>query len=83
MPPQLTALPERYEVTRHIARGGMASVWCAHDRVLGRRVALKVLSPQFARDEAGGRRFVREGRAAARLSGHSHVVTIFDIGFIT
>ncbi len=58
----------------------MASVWCAHDRVLGRRVALKVLSPQFARDEAGGRRFVREGRAAARLSGHSHVVTIFDIG---
>ena len=58
----------------------MASVWCAEDLVLGRTVAIKVLSERFAHDDMAVRRFKREARAAARVSTHPHVVTIFDIG---
>src|SRR5579863_230138 len=73
-------LPERYEPIRRIARGGMATVWCAHDRTLDRRVAIKLLANPYANDQLAGRRFTREARAAARLSGHSNVVTIYDVG---
>jgi tetratricopeptide (TPR) repeat protein len=73
-------LPERYRLGRHIATGGMASVWCAEDLVLGRNVAIKVLSERFARDHVAVARFEREARTAARVSGHPHVVTIYDIG---
>src|SRR5947209_11222565 len=74
------ALPERYEPIRRIARGGMATVWCAQDRTLDRRVAIKLLAEPYAHDELAGRRFKREARAAARLSGHPNVVTIYDVG---
>ena len=73
-------LPARYRVRRHIATGGMASVWCAEDGVLGRSVAIKVLSDRFVHDELAVRRFKREARAAARVSAHPYVVTIFDVG---
>jgi serine/threonine-protein kinase len=73
-------LPERYEPIRRIARGGMATVWCAHDRTLDRHVAIKLLAEPYAHDELAGRRFKREARAAARLSGHPNVVTIYDVG---
>ena len=73
-------LPERYELKRHLATGGMAAVWCAEDRVLGRQVAIKVLSERYAEDEQAIRRFKREARAAARVSAHPHVVTIYDVG---
>jgi eukaryotic-like serine/threonine-protein kinase len=73
-------LPDRYVLLRHVADGGMASVWCAEDRVLGRRVAIKLLSERFAGDDEAGRRFEREARTAARLSGHRNVITIYDVG---
>src|SRR3984885_5204669 len=73
-------LPERYEPLRHIATGGMASVWCARDQALGRNVAIKLLAERFADDEGGAERFTREARAAARLSGHPNVVMIYDVG---
>jgi eukaryotic-like serine/threonine-protein kinase len=73
-------LPERYEPIRQIARGGMALVWCARDRTLDRHVAIKLLAEPYVHDELAGRRFKREARAAARLSGHSNVVTIYDVG---
>jgi hypothetical protein len=73
-------LPERYEAVRWIADGGMASVWCVHDHVLGRRVAIKLLAERFAHNDDAIRRFTREARTAARLSGHPHVVSIHDIG---
>ena len=76
-------MPERYELIRHIANGGMASVWCAEDRVLGRRVAIKLLAERFAYDQTAVRRFKREARTAARLSGHPNVVTIYDVGETT
>jgi eukaryotic-like serine/threonine-protein kinase len=73
-------LPDRYQVLRRIATGGMASVWCAHDRVLGRRVAIKLLAERFAGEDGAVRRFKREARAAARVSGHPHVVATYDVG---
>jgi serine/threonine protein kinase len=82
MPSAPPTLPDRYQVRRHIASGGMASVWCAEDRLLGRTVAVKVLAERFAHDEIAVRRFKREARTAARVSAHPHVVTVFDVGDI-
>jgi tetratricopeptide (TPR) repeat protein len=73
-------LSARYDRLGPIARGGMASVWAARDRKLDRKVAVKLLAEPYARDETAVRRFKREGRAAARLSSHSNVVTIYDVG---
>ena len=73
-------LPDRYRVVRRVASGGTATVWCAEDSVLGRSVAVKVLSEAYARDRTATTRFKREARAAARLSGHPNVVTIYDVG---
>lgn len=73
-------LPERYELVRRIARGGMASVWCARDLALDRQVAIKLLAEPYAHDEIAVRRFKREARTAARLSAHRNVVTIYDVG---
>src|SRR4051794_31910299 len=77
---QQVALPDRYRLVRHIANGGMASVWAAEDALLERLVAVKVLAPGYAADPVARRRFTREARAAARVSDHPHVVTVFDIG---
>lgn len=74
------ALPARYEPLRHLANGGMASVWVARDTLLDRDVAVKVLSPALAADDDARTRFTREARAAGRLSGHPHVVTVYDAG---
>ena len=73
-------LPERYRVVRRVASGATATVWCAEDNVLGRSVAIKVLSEPYSHDRAATTRFKREARAAARLSGHPNVVTIYDVG---
>src|SRR5919109_5326149 len=77
--PQL-GLPDRYEPLRHVATGGMATVWCARDRALGRNVAIKILAERFTDDPGATERFMREARAAARLSGHPNVVMIYDVG---
>src|SRR5439155_977407 len=73
-------LTERYLGTRRIAAGGMATVYACQDQVLGRLVAVKVLAPHYAADSDAAARFQREARAAARVSDHPHVVTIYDIG---
>jgi eukaryotic-like serine/threonine-protein kinase len=72
-------LPGRYRDARRLASGGMATVWAAEDTVLGRPVAVKVLAERFAEDPHAVRRFMREARAAARVSQHPHVVTIYDV----
>jgi serine/threonine-protein kinase len=58
----------------------MASVWEAHDELLERAVAVKVLASHLSEDERARRRFQREARAVAGLSSHPHVVTIYDVG---
>jgi serine/threonine protein kinase len=74
------ALPTRYADPRPIGRGGMGQIYLAEDRELGRKVAIKVLDDRFAGNEQLRERFKREALTAARLSGHPHVVTIFDVG---
>ncbi len=58
----------------------MGSVWAARDTLLGRQVALKLLPAAVLGDPAALSRFGREARAAARVSTHANVVTIFDVG---
>ena len=72
-------LNERYEITSHIARGGMADVYEGRDTELNRRVAIKVLHAQYSADEAFVKRFRREAQAAANLS-HPNIVGIYDWG---
>jgi eukaryotic-like serine/threonine-protein kinase len=69
----------RYRLVRRIATGGMGEVWQADDKVLGRRVALKVLVEELAADDRATRRFVREARATARLT-HPNVARVYDFG---
>jgi serine/threonine protein kinase len=75
-----TDLPLRYRDAEWIARGAMGDVCRATDSVLGRTVAVKLLAQPLARDPSALRRFEREARAAARLSGDPHIVTIYDAG---
>ncbi|MBV9659689.1 MAG: Stk1 family PASTA domain-containing Ser/Thr kinase [Acidimicrobiales bacterium] len=70
---------DRYEMVNHIARGGMAQVYLARDLLLDRPVALKVLFPELAVDQAFVERFRREARAAANLS-HPNIVSVYDWG---
>ena len=69
----------RYVLGEVLGTGGMATVWRARDEVLGRDVAVKVLSPQYAADPGFLARFDREARHAAGLS-HPRLVTVFDSG---
>ena len=69
----------RYRLRRELARGGMAAVWEAEDKVLTRRVAIKVLHSHLAGDDGFRTRFRREAVAAARLA-HPHIVTTYDTG---
>jgi eukaryotic-like serine/threonine-protein kinase len=73
-------LPPRYLRPTRIGYGGMGEIFRAEDEVLGRAVAVKVLSAQYARDEPLRARFTREALAAARLSAEPGTVTIFDVG---
>jgi serine/threonine protein kinase/DNA-binding beta-propeller fold protein YncE len=68
-----------YQLEEQIGRGGMAVVFRAHDPRLGRRVALKILAPELARDEAFRQRFIRESRAAAAVD-HPHIIPVFEAG---
>ena len=72
-------LAGRYRLVESIARGGMAEVWEAHDDVLARAVAVKVLHPHLADDEGFVERFRREAVAAARLT-HPGIVATYDAG---
>lgn len=70
---------ERYEIRRKIARGGMADVFLARDRLLDRPVALKVLFPELSVDPSFVERFRREAQNAAKLS-HPNIVSVYDWG---
>lgn len=69
----------RYRVLAQIAGGGMAVVYKAHDTVLNRVVAVKVLRDSFAQDADFRARFQQEAQAAANL-GHPNIVTVYDYG---
>jgi serine/threonine protein kinase len=69
----------RYELEELVGSGGMSSVYRAHDKLLERTVALKILHEQFTRDDAYVERFRREARAVAQLA-HPNIVTVIDRG---
>ena len=73
----LAAVGDRYRVDRELGRGGMATVYLAHDLRHDRPVALKVFRPELGTEL--GERFLREIRVAARL-GHPHILTVHDSG---
>jgi eukaryotic-like serine/threonine-protein kinase len=72
-------LGNRYLLSGLLGTGGMAEVFLAHDRMLDRDLALKVLKEQYAKDERFVRRFQKEARNAAALN-HPNVVQIYDQG---
>jgi serine/threonine protein kinase len=72
------ALADRYRIDREIGRGGMATVYLAHDLKHRRPVAIKILHPHLAAN-VGPERFQREVEIAARLS-HPHILTLIDSG---
>jgi serine/threonine protein kinase/tetratricopeptide (TPR) repeat protein len=72
------ALRDRYVLERELGRGGMATVYLAHDLKHDRRVALKVLHPELAAT-LGPERFLREIRTTARLE-HPHILPLLDSG---
>jgi serine/threonine-protein kinase len=69
----------RYDVEELVGHGGMSSVYRAHDRLLERHVALKILHDRYTVDEEFVERFKREARSVAQLS-HPNIVTVIDRG---
>jgi eukaryotic-like serine/threonine-protein kinase len=68
-----------YELATSIGAGGMGEVYRAHDRRLGRDVAVKIIPASFASDASRVRRFEQEARAAAALN-HPNILAVYDIG---
>ncbi len=69
----------RFRVDAELGHGGMATVWRAHDELLNRPVALKILDPKLAGSSKIRRRFIHEARAVAHLN-HPGIVAVFDAG---
>jgi len=69
----------RYTLSKVLGAGGMAEVFLANDRILGRDLALKILREDYAKDAAFVSRFQREAVSAAALN-HPHVVQVYDHG---
>src|SRR6266540_3709976 len=76
LPAELLVHP-RYQILQLVGLGGMGAVYKAEHRLMGRLVALKVISPELIRDASAAPRFRQEVRAAARLT-HPNIVTAFD-----
>ncbi|TBR22640.1 serine/threonine protein kinase [bacterium] len=77
-PPGPRVLAGQFELGREIGRGGMGVVYEARDRTLERRVAIKEMSPEIARDPRGRERFIAEARTVARLT-HPNIVAIHSV----
>ena len=78
--PKIPLLNNRYQLLHPLGTGGMAVVYRAHDQMLERPVAIKILRQDFTGDQNFRERFRQEARAAANLS-HPNIVTVHDFGF--
>lgn len=70
---------DRYEIVKSIGEGGMANVYLANDKILDRKVAIKVLRGDLSADEKFVRRFQREALSVSNLS-HPNIVEVYDVG---
>ena len=70
----------RYQLIRHMASGGMATIYEGLDTRLDRKVAVKIMHPHLAQDEQFVERFIREAKASAALS-HPNIVSVQDQGW--
>ena len=70
---------DRYQIIRSIGEGGMANVYLAHDTILDRNVAVKILRGNLAKDEKFIKKFQREANSAATIL-HPNVVEMYDVG---
>ena len=70
---------ERYEIVKSIGEGGMANVYLAEDKILERKVAVKVLRGDLSADDKFIRRFEREAQSVSNLS-HKNIVEVYDVG---
>lgn len=75
---QVRVIADRYELKRLLGRGGMGEVWEAHDRMMARTVAVKLM-PRDPDDRHGADQFLRGARTAGGLR-HPGVVTVHDVG---
>lgn len=69
----------RYEIIEKIGEGGMAEVYKAKCHLLNRYVAVKILKPEYSKDETFVKRFRREAQSAAALT-HANIVSVYDVG---
>ncbi|MBW2455520.1 MAG: serine/threonine protein kinase [Deltaproteobacteria bacterium] len=74
-----TTVGERYIVDDVLGEGGMGRVYLAHHKVIGKKMAIKILHAELAKDKDAVRRFVREAKAASSI-GNPHIVDISDFG---
>ncbi len=72
-------ISNRYLITRHIGKGGMADVYLATDTILKREVAIKILKDDLSNDKVALERFRREANASTCLS-HTNIVDVYDVG---
>ena len=76
---RVAELVSHYRILKQLGVGGMGEVYLAEDVTLGRKVALKFLSPKFAADEQAQRRLLAEAQAAAGLD-HPNICAIYEVG---
>ncbi|MCL4821044.1 MAG: protein kinase [Vicinamibacteria bacterium] len=79
---ELTGRIGKYEIAKPLGKGAMGMVYLAHDTMLERDVALKVMVASIADDDELKRRFEREAKAVAKMT-HPNVVMVFDLGYHT
>ena len=73
-------LEGRYRLERVIGQGGMGAVYLAEHVVIGKQIAVKVLSPEYSQNPGDVQRFLQEARAAS-LIRHDHIFDISDFGY--
>ena len=82
MPLSNKVISGRYQLTKLIGSGGMADVYVAHDSILGRKVAIKVLNEELAANKKFSQRFKQEAKSASSMD-HPNIVQVLDAGETT
>jgi len=77
-----SVIADKYKIVRKIASGGMAEVYEAIQPIVRRKVAIKILYPEYSRDERAKELFFREARLVAQELEHPNIVKVYDFGIV-